>query len=272
MNESSIACWPKARWAEVALATTTTLLSACGGGGPSGPTDGMPTMTMTTTYARSVVVGASALQSIVYSAAVGTDQAAVTTAVASSLLPFGMTAVLAEHVEPTLPGLRVVCISGRGESTNVIAGINLGVVAQGAAVLFDAGWHALDAAAAWRTAVASGAAWLGWENCGVKPEGLASPSSRLAPTPAGGYAEDVFDGNPGTTFQTIRRNVASSEVAAMLSSAGLLALDDPLRPLQLQLSAYADAAGHVVFVETGVPANGALASARGFVALYVPEP
>lgn len=82
-----------------------------------------------------MVLGASTLQSIVYSAAAGAGQATVTTAAASPLLQLDTTPILAEHVEPSLSGLRVVCISGRGESTNVVAGINLGVIAESAAVL-----------------------------------------------------------------------------------------------------------------------------------------
>ena len=243
------------------------LLTSCGGGGSSSPAGTTPTTPATTIYANRIVVGATAPQSMMYAAAAAASQATVTNTVASPLLPPGTTPVLEEHVDTSLPGLREVCVSGRGETTNVAPNVNLGVIAESAAVLFDTGWHAVDSMAAWRTAVASGGAWLGWENCGAKPEGAPSPSSRFVPTAAGGYAEDVFDGNPGTTFQAIRRNVTLAEVDAMLSSAGLLALDDPLRPLQLLLRAYADAAGHVVFVQSGAPA-----SARGFVALYVSEP
>ncbi|MDQ6639620.1 MAG: hypothetical protein M3Z15_08150 [Pseudomonadota bacterium] len=248
------------------------LLASCGGGGSSSHADVTPMTPNTTTYPNSIVVGATVPQSLIYSAAAAASQATVANSVASPLLPLGSTPILAEHVDASLPGLREVCVSGRGESTNVVANINLGVNAESAAVLLDTGWHTVDAMSTWSAAVASGGAWLGWENCGVKPEGAPSPSSRLVPTAAGGYAEDVFDGNPGTTFQAVRRNVAPADVAAMLSSAGLLALDDPQRPLQLLLRAYADGAGHVILVETGAPASGAAASARGFIALYVPAP
>jgi hypothetical protein len=258
-----------AGWA-VAMAA---LLASCGGGGSTSPADSAPTTPSTTTYENSIVVGATSPQTLVYTAAAtAAAQATVTSTVGSPLLPLGTTPVLAEHVDASLPGLRVVCVSGRGESTGVVTRIDLGVIAESAAVLFDARWHGVDSTAAWAAAVASGNAWSGWENCGVKPEGAPSPSSRLVPTAAGGYAEDVYDGNPGTTFQAIRRNVAPADVTAMLSPAGLLAVDDPLRPLQLRLRAYADAAGHVVFVETGAPASGAPASALGFVALYVTGP
>jgi hypothetical protein len=257
---------PTTRWTGWCFAIAA-LPVGCGGGG-SAP--GTPPADTSTVYAHSVVPGASAPQSIVYRPAAGVSQATVTTTSASALLATGTTPVLAEHVEAQLAGMRVVCVSGFGASTNVVADVNIGVVAESAAVLLDAGWEAIDAGAAWRDAVASGGAWLGWENCGVKPEGLPSPSSRLVPTPSGGYEEDVFDGNPGTTFQTIHRSVAGADVAAMLSASGLLALDDPKRPLQLTLRAYADAAGHRLLVESGIPASGAAASARGFVALYVP--
>jgi hypothetical protein len=269
MNRFSIAARLSA--AQAAITMIVALLASCGGGGSSGPVGGEATPA-TTVYANSVVVGAAVPQWLVYSAASGTgpSQATVTSTAASPLLPLGTTAVLAEHVEPALAGLRVACVSGRGDSTNVISNINLGVIAESAAVLLDTSWTPTDANIAWGAAVASGGAWLGWENCGVKPEGLPSPSSRLVPTPAGGYAEDVYDGNPGTTFQTIRRDVSAADVAAMLSAAGLLDRSDPQRPLQLLLRAHDDAAGHRVFIETGMPAAGAAASARGFVALYVP--
>ncbi len=254
------------------VAAVAGLLTACGGGGSSLPADGGSPAPDRTTYANSVVVGASTPQTITYTAAAAASQATLTSTVASSLLPLGTTPVLAEHVDASLPGVRVACVSGHGDTTNVIGSVNLGVIAESAAVLLDSGWHEIDARAAWNTAVASGGAWLGWENCGVKPEGAPSPSSRLVPTAAGGYTEDVFDGNPGTTFQTIRRNVSPAEVATMVSPSGLLAVDDPLRPLQLLLRAYRDGAGRVILVQTGAPASGAAVSARGFVALYVPGP
>jgi hypothetical protein len=269
MKPSSMSAGRTRPGCTVALAA---LLASCGGGGSSSPAGTPSTTAATTTYANSIVVGATAPRSVMYTAAASPGQATVTSTEGSPLLPPGTTPVVAEHVDASLPGLRVVCVSGRGETTNVVANVNLGVIAESAAVLLDTGWHAVDATAAWSAVVASGGAWLGWENCGVKPEGAPSPSSRFVPTAAGGYAEDVFDGNPGTTFQAIRRNVTPADVAAMLSSNGLLALDDPLRPLQLLLRAYADGAGQVVLVETGAPASGALASARGFVALYVPGP
>jgi hypothetical protein len=274
MDESLPKGRPDPRWGPLAIAS---LLAACGGGGgSSGPSDSMaptpPAAPAATTYAHSVVLAASAPQSIVYRAAAGASQATVSTTSAAPLLPLGTTPVLAEHVEPGLSGLRVVCISGRGESTNVVSDINLGVIAESAAVLLDTTWNATDAAAAWSAAAASGSAWSGWENCGAKPEGLPSPSSRLVSTAVGGYAEDVFDGNPGTTFQAIRRNVTATDVTAMLSATGLVATSDPVRPLLLMLRAYADVAGHVVFVETGLPTTGAAPSTRGFVALYVAGP
>ncbi len=263
-------CTTTSPWTACCLAVAA-LPVGCGGGGSADTMSTPPTDT-SAIYARSVVLGASSPQSIVYRPASGTGQATVTTTIASALLPIGTTPVLAEHLESQLPELRVVCISGFGETINVVAHVNPGVIAESAAVLLGSGWSATDARDAWSAATASGGAWLGWENCGVKPEGLPSPSSRLVPTPAGGYVEDIFDGNPGTTFQVIRRTVAASDVAAMLTPAGLLALDDLERPLQVTLRAYADAAGHRLLVQSGVPAAGAAPSARGFIALYVAAP
>ena len=110
---------------------------------------------------------------------------------------------------------------------------------------------------------------MGWENCGAKPEGPPSPSSRLFPATDKGYAEDIYDGNPSTSFNSVRRPVAPADVAKMISSEGLLTSEDPLRPLLLTLRAYADGSGNVVLVEVGEPVATAPASARGFVSLYV---
>jgi len=243
-------------------------LAACGGGGSDAPMPPGPPATID--YPHSVALGLAAPADLVYAAAVGTAAATVTGPNAATLLPAGTTALLAEHSDPRLPGLRVACVSGNGDSTNVVAGINLGVIAESAAVLLDARWSAVDPAQAWSAAVASGAAWSGWENCGVKPEGAPSPSSRLVPEADGGYSEDVYDGNPSTTFNVVRRQVAPAEVDAMLSPAGGMNAEDSQRPLQLTLRAYGDAGGHTVFIEIGVPAAGAPAAARGFIALYAP--
>ena len=260
-----------------AASLVATLLAACSGGGGGGdggspvaaaPPPSMPPVATTTDYPRSVVLGAAGTQDLVYAPASGSTLATVTAKATSSLLKVGATAVVAEHVEPTLSGLRVVCVSGRGDSTNVVTGIDLGVVAKSAAVLFDASWTAVDAVSAWTQAVARGGVLLGWENCGVKPEGAPSVSSRLTPAADGGYGEDVYDGNPGTTYNVVSRRVAPAVVAAMLSDAGSLTVDDPLRPLRLTLRAFRDGAGNTVFVESGEPVPGAPATAQGFVAPY----
>ena len=257
---------PTRIWTASAVAS---LLAACGGGGSSEPPPVQQAQPATTIYANSVALGVTTPQSITYQASTGAIQATVTTSTASALLPVGTTLVLAEHMEPDLPGLREICVSGHGDSTNVVSNINLGVVTQSAAILMDAQWTAVDALAAWNAAVLAGSAWSGWENCGAKPEGPPSRSSRLVPTNSGGYTEDVFDGNPGTNFNAVLRNVSASDVTAMLSTQGLLFSDEPQRPLQLKLRAFANPAGRLIFVESGAPAAGAPASARGFVALYV---
>jgi len=244
------------------------LLAACGGGGSDAPAP--PDAPATIDYPHSIALGLAAPADLVYAPAEGTAAATVSSATAATLLPAGTTALLAEHSDPRLPGLRVACVSGHGDSTNVVAGINLGVIAESAAVLLDARWNAVDPAQAWSAAAVAGAAWSGWENCGVKPEGAPSPSSRLVPDADGGYTEDVYDGNPSTTFNVVRRQVAPAEVSAMLSTAGSVNADDPQRSLQLTLRAYGDADGHTVFIEIGVPVAGAPAAARGFIALYAP--
>lgn len=261
----------EARSAVVGCALLHLALAGCGGGGgdsSSGTvavTAPVPPPTATTIdYPRSVVLGLTAVQDVVYASAVGAVPASVTVPSASTLLRVGASAVVAEHVEGTLAGLRVVCASGNGQSTNVVTGINPGVLAKSAAVLLDTGWTATDATAAWTAATSRGGAWVGWENCGVKPEGSPSPSSRLTPRPDGGYGEDVFDGNPGTTYNVVTRGVAATVVAAMLSDAGYASVEDPARPLRLRLRAYRDGSGNTIFVEIGDPVPGA----QGFVAPY----
>lgn len=261
-----------------ALALLAALTAGCGGAGgdSSGSTPPVvatapppATSPVSIDYPQSLLPGLDGSQEVSYTAAVSSAaQATVHAAAASALLNAGTTAVLAEHVDTALPGLRVICISGNGQSTNVVTGINLGVIAESAAILLDARWSAIDPVAAWSVAVSTGGTLVGWENCGVKAEGLPSPSSRLMPLADGGYREDVYDGNPGTNFNTIARVVTTTTVASMLSSAGFLTTEDPTRPLRLTFRAYADPSGDTIFVEAGVPAPGASASTKGFIALY----
>lgn len=255
------------------------VVTACGGGGGNdAPAAGTGVAVDTspagsTTYAHSVALGASAALSIDYTPGTVGVSPFVTSASAASLLAAGRTTLVAEHVEAALPGLRVACVSGNGESTNVIAPINLGVVAESAAVLLDTGWQAAsDNAAAWAAIDAAGGTWAGWENCGVKPEGLPSPSSRLTFDAGGGYREDVYDGNPSTTFNTITQTVSAAQVAAMLSPDGYASTVDPSRPLRLYWRVYGDGAGHDALLQIGLPAAGAPAGTRGFIAPYFAVP
>ena len=253
-------------------------LAGCGGSGgsdaPGAPVATTPPVTTppptatTVDYPASVVLGLSTVQDVVYTPASGTTPASVAVTSASTLLRVGANPVVAEHVEASLAGVRVVCASGNGQTTNVVTGINPGVLAKSAAVLFAANWSATDATAAYTAAIARGGAWVGWENCGVKPEGAPSPSSRLRPRADGGYGEDVYDGNPGTTYNVVSRSEATSVVAAMLSDAGYATVEDPTRPLRLRLRAYRDGSGNTVFVETGDPVASAPAGTQGFIAPY----
>lgn len=267
------------RFPALGIALVTLVVAACSGGG-GGSSDGAaaaapppvtappPAASTTIDYPRSVVLGLATAQDVLYTPAAGATPASVTVSSASVLLRAGPNPVVAEHVEASLGGLRVVCASGSGQSTNVVTGINLGVLAKTAAVLLDARWTATDPVAAWTAATARGGAWVGWENCGVKPEGRPSAASRLVPLTDRGYREDVYDGNPGTTFNVVARRVAPAVVAAMLSDAGYLTNDDPLRPLRLTLRAYQDGAGNTIFVESGEPVAGAPSGTQGFVAPY----
>jgi hypothetical protein len=251
-----------------ALAST-----GCGGGGSAPPPAPPPPAPAPPPPAAeddpgSVVLGVAGAQDLQFIPGMGAVQAQVIAPTASTLLAAGINPLTAEHDDPTSPGVRVACVSAPGDTTNVVTGINLGVIGKSAAVLFSSAWRVVDANAAWSGAVAGAGAWSGWENCGLKPEGLPSPSSLLRPASDGGYGEDVYDGNPGTTFETITQQVPAAQVTAMLSDAGFPTTADPTRPLVLTLRAWADGAGHQVFVERGEPATGARTGTLGFVALY----
>ncbi|MGH8800444.1 MAG: hypothetical protein ACREX7_09375 [Casimicrobiaceae bacterium] len=255
------------------------LLHGCGGGdggaatGPGSSPDDPAALPVTTVYANSVVGGGFAPQSITYTAATATVPASVDASTASALLPAGASVVVAEHVDSRLPGLREVCVSGDGQSINVVAGINLGVVAKSAALLLDSSWSAVaDSAAVWAAYAAAGSALSGWENCGVKPEGLPSVSTRLVPHADGSYTEDVYDGNPSTTFNTLTQYVSAAQVAAMLSASGYPSPDDPARPLRLYLRAYRNDAGARVLLQTGVADGAATPPLQGYIALYALSP
>lgn len=257
-------------WAPCAVLCAV-MATACGGSGSE--TAGAPTsvsQTDTVRYPNSLVLGLSGPQNVSYVGAEGALSSTVSVATGSALLKIGSTVVIAEHRERELSDLNLVCVSGDGESTNVVTQINLGVVSVSAAVLMGTAWKPIDSAAAWGRAVTAGTAWSGWENCGVKPEGLPSRSSQLVPTAEGGYGEDVFNGNPATTFLSIRRAVTPAAVVALLSEAGQANSDVPSRPLVIKLRAYGDGAGHTVFIQTGVPAVNAPAAVKGFIGLYVP--
>ena len=252
------------------LAALGQLVAGCGGGG--GGAAGAPATTSTTTYANSVALGSWTAQSIAYTAGVASAPAEVTTAIASALLPQGAATLVAQHEESSLPGVLEVCVSGNGESTNVVAPINLGVVAQSAAVLLDAGWSPVpDSAAAWAAIAQRQEVLIGWENCGVKPEGAPSASSRLTVRTDGSYSEDVYDGNPGTTYNVISQTVTATQMSAMLGVTGWATTADPTRPMQIYWRVFADGASRQLLIEMGVPRSTAPPSLKGFIALYVPS-
>jgi len=273
---------PTAYW----LASVILLLGACGGGGSAGTSDsalakipaggvggvGHAGITQTP-YANSLGIGSWAGQSITYTAADMAMPATVTGAASSGLLPIGTTALVSEHAEASLPGLLEVCVSGKGESTNVISPINLGVIAESAAVLLDAAWSPVASqAVAWAAIAQRRAVLSGWENCGVKPEGSPSPSSLLTAHTDGSYSEDVYDGNPGTTFNVFSQVVPAAQMAAMLTDSGYATTADPARPMQLYWRIFADSLGRQALIEIGLPRSSAPQSLKGFIALYVPSP
>ena len=270
------------------LAVTLSLLAGCGGGGSAGTSapstasanggsggsgGGIGGGLTQTQYANSVGLGSWTAQTVTYTAASSTIQAVVTTSTALVLLPKGATTLVAEHVEAALPGLREVCVSDSGESTNVISPINLGVIAKSVAVLLDAGWNPVAAqSSAWTALAQRHAVLMGWENCGVKPEGAPSPSSLLTAQSDGSYTEDVYDGNPGTTFNVISQVVPAAQMTAMLTDSGYATTDDPSRPMQLYWRLFADGAGRQALIEIGLPRSSAPQSLKGFIALYIPSP
>lgn len=254
----------------VVLGTLGLLVAGCGGGSGEGAVGAAATTS--TTYANSVALGSWTGQSITYTAGAASVPAEVTSSIASALLPQGAATLVAQHEESLLPGVLEVCVSGNGESTNVVAPINLGVVAQSAAVLLDAGWSPVpDSATAWAAMAQRQAVVIGWENCGVKPEGAPSASSRLTVRPDGSYTEDVYDGNPGTTYNVISQVVSATQMSAMLSAAGWATAADPTRPMQLYWRVFVDGAGRQLLIEMGVPRSTAPPSFKGFIALYVPS-
>ena len=268
-------------------------LSSCGGGGGAGssaitPTNpsvssggtNNPNSTSTTTsstntptattaidYPHSLVVGVSGFQDLVLTPMVSAP-AVLTAPSASQLLKAGANLVLTQYTNANLPGLSVACISGVGSTTNINSDINLGDYSQSAALMMSANWNAIDPVLAWSKASASGASWQGWEDCGIKPEGPPTPASTLVPNAQGGYSEAIFDGNPGTTFNVLANNYTAAQVASMLSPSGLVSTVNPKRSLLLTLRAYADNAGHQIWVEMGYPLT-PTDPTQGFVSLYV---
>jgi hypothetical protein len=215
-----------------------------------------------------VVLGLSEPQSLVWRDALPGLTATLTAPAAGSLLTAGLNHVVADFRAVGIPGMRMVCVSGRGESTGTFTRINLGVLAVSAAVLFDAMWNPVDTESAW--VAARQRTWSGWENCGVKAEGAPSPSSKLMARADGGYDEDIYDGNPGTNFNILRFGVDVATARSMRSPSGWATTEDPSRPLVLTWRAWRNDAGQVVFVLRGEPRAGAPAGTRGFIAVYVP--
>jgi hypothetical protein len=257
--------WMNSRWSAAGLCVIAAALVGCGGGASPAVT-GIPPPSIQ--YANSVVVGALTQESITYTSATPAMPAYVTAISSSPLLGAGNTSIIAEHVDAALPGLREVCVSGDGQSVNVIDNINLGVGVKGAALLLDQTWSAANASDAWTAAVTAGTKLSGWENCGAKAEGPPSQSSLLSPVGDGSYSEDVYDGNPGTTFNTITQIVPATQVNDMLGEAGYASHSDPSRPLQLYLRAFKNATGALILVEIGIADGPGEDPGKGFIELY----
>ena len=96
-------------------------LAACGGGGSDSsaatPARAVP---VSTAYPNSIVLGATGFQHLEYTPAAGALAATVTAAASSTVLPLGRTALVAEHRDARYPGLILACVSGKGDSTNVM--------------------------------------------------------------------------------------------------------------------------------------------------------
>lgn len=255
--------------AAVLAAALVVFVTGCGGGGGDGGTPAsVAPASSGVVYAQSQVLGLAGAQSLTYQPAAGTTAARVQVAARAGLLAAGDNVLTAEYVAPSLADLRVACVSGDGSNIGVLAKVNAGVTSVSAAVLMGAAWREVDPAAAW--AAASGRMLTGWENCGVKPEGRPYPSSMVTVGADGGYAEDLYIGNPGTNFTTVRQNVGAAEAAAMRGT-GALVQDDPSRPLRITWRAFADATGHTVWIERAEPAPGAAGTVQGFITLFLPN-
>ncbi len=149
------------------------------------------------------------------------------------------------------PGAAIACISAPSDAVGPTSGVNLGVYVKSVAVLMDARWHRIDTAGA-----LAGRRFENWENCGEKPEGQPSPMSRLMPGTDGGLVEDVFDGNPRTNLNVLRRVWPRPAVQAMLGD-GLA-----VGGMRLRLAAFGNGASRLLVLR-GDPG--------GFIAAYVPE-
>ena len=237
------------------------------GSASSGSSTSTPSTSSPIDYPHSLVVGNSAFQGLVLTPMVSAP-AVLTAPNASQLLKAGSNLVLTQYTNANLPGLAVACISGVGNTNTIISDINLGDYSQSAALMMSANWNAIDPVAAWGKASASGTGWQGWEDCGIKPEGPPTPASTLVPNAQGGYSEAIYDGNPGTTFNVLALNYSPAQVASMLSPSGLVSTVNPKRSLLLTLRAYADNAGHQVWVEMGYPLTPSDPT-QGFISLYV---
>jgi hypothetical protein len=156
------------------------------------------------------------------------------------------------------PGAAVACVSARSDRIGTVADVNLDVHIKSVAVLLDARWRRVsDPRAAWAGIAAAGRRFANWENCGAKAEGPPSPASVLVASPYGGYADDVLDGNPGTTFNIVARHYGADAVAAMLGGQGY-----PDGEVRIFMSVLEGPQG-MALVQQGIAAQG------GFIAFYV---
>jgi hypothetical protein len=253
------------------LAFAMITLTGCGGGGSdnSTPTAPAPASPAATAYQNSLTLGSVAPQSLSFIAATSTVNAMIVSPVAAPLLAAGNSPLVSSHFQSGVAGAGIACVSAPTNSIGTVTGVNAGVNIKSVAVLLDATWTVSTTPAAIWTALGSIAATFdGWEDCGAKAEGSPSPSSTLIVAADGSATDNVFNGNPSTTVSIVNQGFSSSQVASMLSDAGLLDLSQPGKSQSIRLRIYQNAAKQTLLVEQGIPSSGATNDNPGFVAIY----
>lgn len=257
------------------LLASLAVISGCGGGNGGAAVSASDPGAVSASqmaYSQSLVLKNFEPRPIVLIDAQGTTAVQLVVSAASTFLPVGKTSVVAVHRSANGAGALLACVSAPTSSTGNVDGINLGVNVKSVAALMDATWFmARDQNVAWAQLVAARKIFEGWENCGAKPEGLPSPSSRRAINADGGFSEDVYDGNPSTNLNIITLHFSPAQVAQMLSPQGYLDTTQSAVAKRIRLRVYQNNSGQTVLIEQGTPDAGLVAPTAGYLAEYFME-